>query len=237
MPNRRDVVAFGACAGLLAIADRSIAQTQPSGARLETRLFNFKDDVSEDAAKAAVARLKAAARSSGANGFLVGRNFIPDPFPARFEWIYMVQFDPAPAPVASSADDAFRSAGDFLASHCRNQVQCDLGCPLPPKYADAANVGVRHTVMFDFRPDASEEARTRNVEAIRAMGTLPMVRRYLVQPSAAPGSDPTQMQWQVVGDFASVADYRAYSAAPVHLAIREDFTAHTSRVAFLDVQL
>jgi hypothetical protein len=34
-----------------------------------------------------------------------------------------------------------------------------------------------------------------------------------------------------------VDDYKAYSASPVHLAIREDFTAHTSRVAFLDVQL
>jgi hypothetical protein len=45
------------------------------------------------------------------------------------------------------------------------------------------------------------------------------------------------MQWQVIGDFASVADYHAYSQAPVHLAIRDDFKAHTSRVAFLDVKL
>jgi hypothetical protein len=45
------------------------------------------------------------------------------------------------------------------------------------------------------------------------------------------------MEWQVVGDFASLADYEAYSRAPVHLAIRDDFNAHTSRVAFLDVAL
>jgi hypothetical protein len=45
------------------------------------------------------------------------------------------------------------------------------------------------------------------------------------------------MDWQVIGDFASMADYRAYSDAPVHLAIRDDFRAHTSRVAFLDVAL
>jgi len=93
------------------------------------------------------------------------------------------------------------------------------------------------TSMFSFKPDASPEARERNVAAIRQMGHLPMVRHYLVQPSAAADPGPTQMQWQVIGDFASVADYHAYSQAPVHLAIRDDFKAHTSRVAFLDVKL
>jgi hypothetical protein len=237
MPNRRDVLALGASAALIAGARALSAQTDGAPAYLETRLFNFRDDVSEAAAAAAVAELKAAARTSGVEGFLVGRNFIPDPFPARFEWIYMVQGHPADGSGAGASDNPFGRARALLASQCRNQVQCDLACPLPARYADAANLGVRHTVMFNFKPDASAEAQARNVDAIRAMGKLPMVRRYLVQPSAAPGSDPAQMQWQVVGDFASVEDYRAYSAAPVHLAIREDFTAHTSRVAFLDVKL
>jgi hypothetical protein len=67
------------------------------------------------------------------------------------------------------------------------------------------------------------------------MGKLPMVRSYIVAPAATSGSDLGLMQWQVIGDFASVADYHAYSEAPVHLAIRDDFTAHTARVAFLDV--
>jgi hypothetical protein len=235
MPNRRDMLALGASAALMAGVRVSSAQTSQVSARLETRLFNFKDDVSEAAAAQAVATLKAAALASGADGFLVGRNFIHVPFPARFEWIYMAQFAAADGSMADGR--AFQSARDGLAAQCRNQVQCDLNCPLPAKYADAAGVGVRHTVMFDFKPDATPEARTRNVEAIRAMGKLPMVRRYLVQPSAAPGADPDQMQWQVVGDFASVDDYKAYSAAPVHLAIRDDFTAHTARVAFLDVEL
>ncbi len=235
--NRRDLLALGASAALVAGVGTTSARTEPSPARLQTRLFNFRDDVSEEAAAEAVGRLKAAAKSSGADGFLVGRNFIPDPFPARFEWIYMIQSHPAGGPGAGAEDDQFQSARDFLALHCRNQVRCDLRCPLPPRYADAERVGVRHTVMFDFKPDAGPEARTRNVEAIRAMGNLSMVRSYLVQPSAASGIDPTQMQWQVVGDFASVADYKAYSAAPVHLAIRDDFTAHTARVAFLDVEL
>jgi hypothetical protein len=163
---------------------------------------------------------------------MVGRNFIPDPFPARFEWIYMVQSNPQ-APVL----ERFAAARDLLLSHCRNYVSGVLQCPLPPRYADAAGVGVRHTVMFNFKPDATAHDIKRNVDAIRQMGKLPMVRHYLVQPGDAAPADPTQMQWQVVGDFASVADYKAYAAAPVHLAIREDFVAHTSRVAFLDAAL
>jgi hypothetical protein len=237
MPNRRDVLAFAAVAGFGASASLSAAQTSQGVSRLQTRLFNFKDDIAPDAAAEAIASLKAAAQAPGIGGFVVGRNFIPDPFPTRFEWIYMVQVDAADDAVADGWDARFQSARDLLESLCRDQVQCDLSCPLPPRYADAAGVGVRHTVMFDFKPDATQAARVRNVEAIRQMGKLPMVRSYLVQPSAGSASDPTQMQWQVVGDFASVADYRAYSAAPVHLAIREDFTANTSRVAFLDVAL
>jgi len=91
--------------------------------------------------------------------------------------------------------------------------------------------------MFDFKPRATAEARQRNIAAIRAMGKLPMVQRYLVEPSADSAADPDQMQWQVTGDFASMADYTAYSQAPVHLAIRKDFTENTTRVTFLDVAL
>jgi hypothetical protein len=90
--------------------------------------------------------------------------------------------------------------------------------------------------MFAFKPDASAEARERNVAAIRRMGTLPMVQNYLVERASPSAAGPDQMEWQVIGDFASLADYRAYSEAPVHRAIRDDFTAHTARVAFLDVQ-
>jgi hypothetical protein len=89
--------------------------------------------------------------------------------------------------------------------------------------------------MFDFKADASPEARARNVAAIRGMGKLPMVQHYVVERTLAAKPGPTAMEWQVIGDFASLDDYKAYSSAPVHLAIRDDFTAHTSRVAFLDV--
>jgi hypothetical protein len=138
---------------------------------------------------------------------------------------------------AEPAPRAFAKARDELASHCRDEVHCDIDIALPPGFADLAGVKVRHTVMFDFKPDATPEARARNVDAIRGMGKLPMVRSYIVAPAATAGSDPDLMQWQVIGDFANLADYHAYSEAPVHLAIRDDFTAHTSRVAFLDVEV
>jgi hypothetical protein len=233
MMTRRELMALGVSSVLLSATANATAA--PGSYRLRTRLFNLKDDLDQATATELIATLKAAA--SGVEGFLVGRNFVPDPFPTRFEWITMVQIDPATGTAGLMALDRCQKALDVLASHCRNEVECDLECPLPPGYANAAGVGVRHTVLFDFNPDATAEDRTRNVEAIRDMGKLPMVRNYLVQPGRAMAADPNQMQWQVVGDFASIADYRAYSAAPVHLAIREDFKAHTARVAFLDVAL
>jgi hypothetical protein len=235
MLKRRDVMALGVSAAVAALTRIPGACAQPALARLQTRLFNFRDDVSLDKTQEVVAAIRAAAKSSGAGGFLIGQNFIPTPFPARFEWIYMIQFDDFAADDKSFRQ--FKRLMDNLSSYCRNDVQCDLNVALPGKFADALGVGVRHTVMFDFKPDASAEAQARNVAAIRGMGKLPMVRHYLVEenPAYMPGS--AQMQWQVTGDFANVADYKAYSQAPVHLAIREDFTAHTSRVAFLDVKL
>jgi hypothetical protein len=237
MPHRRDILVGGASAALALLAGVTGALAEPVSPRLETRLFNFKDDVSPEAAAEIVAKMKAFAASPGVGGFMIGRNFIPDPFPARFEWLYMIQFD-APG---GGADPAvlrrFEALRGELSSLCRNEVQCDLTGPTPPRFADAAGVKVRHTVMFDFKPEASAEDQARNVEAIRTMGRLPMVKSYRVERSANSPSSPTQMQWQVIGDFASVQDFRAYSKAPVHLAIREDFTAHTARVAFLDVEL
>jgi hypothetical protein len=198
---------------------------------LQTRLFNFKDDISPKAIAETISNLQAFKGVAGVEGFLIGKNLIPTPFPTRFEWIYMIQVD------GLSAQDAFQRAAESLSSQCRNEVECDLGARLPARFADAPGVGVRHTVMFDFKKDASPEAQERNVAAIRTMGKLPMVQNYVVEKTTAYGSDPTQMEWQVIGDFATVDDYHAYSNAPVHLAIRDDFTAHTSRVAFLDVAL
>lgn len=239
MPIRRDVLTFGGCAtlaGLSAVSRVSAFQALPTRTTLLTRLFNFKEDVSPQAISDLIVRLRAFDKSAGIDSLLVGQNFIPTPFPSRFEWIYMAQLSGAPSGEAPAAHPEFSDFTEELSSHCRNSAESNLGSSFPAKFADAAGVKVRHTVMFNFRPDAPAEARERNVEAIRRMGKLPMVRRYFVERAMGDLSDPTQMEWQVIGDFGSVADYRAYSEAPIHLAIRQDFTAHTSRVAFLDVE-
>jgi hypothetical protein len=244
MLNRRDVV-LGASTALAALTGGlgvSAAPKLPGNgytgrARLETRMFNFKDDVSPEKIAEIIGKIKYLAKDSGVGGFMVGKNLSPQLFPTRFGWLYMIQFPDFAPRSGDRAYRRFESLRHELASLCRNAVECDLSCPLPPRFADAAGVTVRHTVMFDFKPESPQEARERNVEAIRQMGRLPMVRHYLVERTTAPVAGPIQMEWQVVGDFASLADYEAYSRAPVHLAIRDDFNAHTSRVAFLDVAL
>jgi hypothetical protein len=213
------------------------AATSPVAARLETRLFNFKDEVSPEAAAALIATFRAAANAAGLDGFLLGRNRNTAKYPTYLGWMTMFQVDGFAARRNSKAYEDFVKARNELASHFRNEAVCDIDCPLPAGYANAANVKVRHVVMFSFKPDASAEARERNVNAIREMGKLPMVLNYVVEPCAPSVTGPDEMQWQVIGDYASVADYTAYSEAPVHLAIRDDFTAHTSRVAFVDVEM
>jgi len=237
MRHRRDVLALGAgaTAWWAARGGDALAQTSAlSPARLETRLFNLNDALSPAAAAEIVGTFKEAAKDAATGGLLVGRNLNDVPFATRFEWIYMIQF----APTAGEADAVFQrfeSARAQLASHCRNTAACTLDCDLPPRFAAAPNVKVRHTVMFSFKADASPDDQARNVDAIRNMGRLPMVRSYLVQPASPTVSGPDQMQWQVIGDYDSLADYQAYASAPVHLQIGPDFKAHTSRVAFLDV--
>jgi len=233
MITRRNVLALsaGATAWRAARGGAALAQgVATSPARLETRLFNLNGSLSPDAAAEIVGTFKEVAKEAATGRALVGRNLNDVPFATRFEWIYMVQFDPA-APVSQR----FEAARDLLAAHCRNAAACTLDCDLPPTFAAAPNAKVRHTVMFSFKPEATAEDRVRNVDAIRNMGRLPMVRSYLVQPASPTVSGPDQMQWQVIGDFDSLADYKAYATAPVHLQIGPDFKAHTSRVAFLDV--
>jgi len=233
MPNRREVLLGAAGAALAPLA----ARAAPPSPRLQTRLFNLRDDVSPAKTAEIVAQMKAFAASPGVGGFLIGRNFIPDPFATRFEWLSMIQFDDVAGGAGLAALRRFEALRTTLSALCRNEVDCDLTGPTPARFADPAGVKVRHTVMFDFKPDASADDQARNVDAIRTMGKLPMVQAYRVERSALYPSDPTQMQWQVIGDFASVDDYKAYSKAPVHLAIADDFKAHTARVAFLDVEL
>jgi len=230
MTDRREAITLGAATAMAALfaPARAIAMsTHTRAARLETGLFNFKDGTSAEKAAEVVATLKELVQASGAEASLFGQNLDATPFATRFEWLYMIQY-------RRGELSRFR---ETLAPWVKDRAQCDLRCALPANYGDAPGVKVRHVVMFSFKPQASRADRERNVDAIREMGKLPMVQHYLVEPSAAPAADPDQMQWQVVGDFASYADFKAYADAPVHLAIREDFTAHTARVAWLDLQV
>jgi hypothetical protein len=239
MTTRRRMIALGAVGGLAALGRPAwgfAGSPAPAQARLETWLFNLKDDVSPERTEEIVATFREHAKSFAADGFMLGRNFIPNPFPARFEWICMVQFDAADATRSARAREGFAQAREEFAASWRNAVRCDLDRPLPAGYAEATGINVRHTVMFNFKPQATAQDRARNVEAIRAMGRLSMVQAYLVDRNPQFTGAPDQMEWQVIGDFASVADYRAYSQDSAHLALRDDFTAHTSRVAFLDTQ-
>jgi hypothetical protein len=240
-PNRREVIALAASAaaigGVMIPLAASAATDNTRFARLETRLLNFNDDISPERAANIIAGFKDSAKAAGVDGLLVGRNLSPTQFPTRFEWIYMFQIDDFAHRARTSVDERFEKARLELTSHCRAEAQCDLDLRIPVGFAKAPGVKVRHVVMFSFKPDASPEARERNVSAIREMGKLPMVQNYVVEPNAASVSGPDQMQWQVIGDYASLADYQAYADAPVHLAIKEDFTANISRVAFLDVEV
>ncbi len=226
-----------AAAGVAAAGLSARAQTPPlRETLLETRLFNFRDDLPADIAATTAARLRAIAASAGADGILIGRNLNATPFPTRFEWVFTMG-RPARALSTAGARESARALTETLAPVCAAVVGCELASNLPAGFAAAPGVKVRHTVMFDFTPAATPDARRRIVGAIRAMGRLPMVKSYIVAPNPAFGTDPAQMEWQVIGDFAGLADYKAYSDAPAHLGLRDDFRANTARVAFIDVNV
>jgi hypothetical protein len=239
MADRRTFIAGAAVLAGMAVSGISRALAASPGTRLtqlQTRLFNFRDDVTPQQAEAAIRLFKEHAAAAGIGSMMVGRNYVPIQFPTRFEWIYILEMPDAVAQATPAYAD-FRQTLERLGSLCRNQVQCDLACALPDHFAAAPGVGVRHTVMFSFKPGTPQAIRDKIVNDIRQMGQLPTVRAYLVEPCRTPTIGPDEMEWQVIGDYASVADYRAYADAPVHLAIREDFTRNTARVAFLDTMV
>jgi hypothetical protein len=241
MPSRREtLLAVSATVAALASGARALARpasAQRPAARLETLLFNLADDLAPQRAAEVIESLRGLAASPGVAGLRVGRNLNAVPFPSRFEWFAMLQFDPAIRRGSDPAYQRVRQQRNELATAFRNFVECDVAAALPAQFAQAPGVKVRHTVMFNFKAGADHDARARNVAAIRKMGKLPMVQHYLVTPGELATNEPGRMQWQVIGDFASLADFQAYYAAPDHLAMRDDFVAHTSRVAFIDIEL
>jgi len=88
------------------------------------------------------------------------------------------------------------------------------------------------------RPETTGAVTRGAVRLLAALGYAPVLEAPLPN-----GRRADVMALGPKGDIlivevkSSLDDYRAYSNAPVHLAIREDFTAQTARVAFLDVQI
>jgi hypothetical protein len=242
MPDRRTFLtsALTTAAAMAVLSPKGrvwASEASTNSAHVDTRLFNLKDGVSPAQAEASVAKLKRRAAAAGFESPVIGRNFVPTPFPTRFEWVSIVQWPRFAGGTPPEAYGHVRAAMDELASLCRNHVRCDLVGALPAPFARATTGNVRHTVMFTFKADAPGDIRDKIVSDIREMGKLPMVQAYLVEPGSSIGPDPDEMEWQVVGDYKNVEAYRAYSDAPNHLAIRDMFVKNTSRVAFLDAIL
>jgi hypothetical protein len=233
--DRRTMVIAGCALGVVWVGNA--ASNARVDYRLQTRLLNFKPELSAADISVAIAQFKARAAGLGLSGLLLGRNLNATPFPARFEWLCMTQAPSSPLELNAPAKAPMDQAWSDLMALTRNHVRCDIISPLSDRYVAAETVKVRHVVMFTFKPEATAQARARNVAAIRKMGEMPMVQAYRVDQAAPTGDDPDEMEWQVIGDFASLADFRAYADAPMHRAIREDFNANSARVAFIDIAL
>ncbi len=213
------------------------AEVPTKPAFVETRLFNLRDNVSPGRAEEAVHNLRSRVAEAGFKAATVGRNFVPTPFATRFEWVTIVQWPDFAGLTPPLTHRLVQDAMDELKSLGRNYVRSDLPGALPPAFSKATSGNVRHTVMFTFNADASPDVRSRIISDIREMGRLPMVQAYLVEPCSPYLAGSDQMEWQVLGDYRSKEDYKSYSDAPNHLAIRDVFVKNTSKVAFLDTIL
>jgi hypothetical protein len=78
--------------------------------------------------------------------------------------------------------------------------------------------GVRHVVIFVFRPGTTDEqiaAVTEGLEALPAQ--IPEIRDYRVGPDL--GLNEGNYQYAVVADFGTVDEYLVYRDHPAHVAV------------------
>ena len=80
---------------------------------------------------------------------------------------------------------------------------------------------IRHVVMFQWSPDATDEQIQTMVERLAELPSLiPTVRNYTFGPDVAVNEG--NFDFAIVGDFDSVDDYVVYRDHPAHQAfIRE----------------
>ena len=94
---------------------------------------------------------------------------------------------------------------------------------------------IRHTVMFTWKPEATEEQRKRVAEELsRLPGVIPSIRAYSMGTDI--GVNQGNFDFVVVGDFDDVDGYIAYRDDPTHQAIIkehiQDLVAHRAAVQY-----
>ncbi len=75
----------------------------------------------------------------------------------------------------------------------------------------------RHTVMFRWADDVDEETKSAISAGLDKLAELPSVAAYAHGPDA--GVSEGNWDYVVVGDFASVDDYKAYATDTGHLEL------------------
>ena len=81
--------------------------------------------------------------------------------------------------------------------------------------------GIRHVVVFRWRPDATEEQkRTLKDRLTELPGRIPEIDAYAVGGDA--GINPGNFDFAVVADFADREAYAVYRDHPVHRAVIDE---------------
>jgi stress responsive alpha/beta barrel protein len=77
---------------------------------------------------------------------------------------------------------------------------------------------IRHTVMFTWKPEATDEQKKRVAEELsRLPGVVPSIRAYAM--GADLGVNEGNWEFAVSGDFDDLDGYLAYRDDPTHRAI------------------
>lgn len=75
----------------------------------------------------------------------------------------------------------------------------------------------RHCVMFKWNDEATEEAKAAICSGLDALAQLDAIQTYTHGPDARVNDG--NWDYVVVGDFATVDDYRIYATDPAHLEL------------------
>jgi hypothetical protein len=83
-------------------------------------------------------------------------------------------------------------------------------------------MAIRHIVLLKWKTEATPEERDRVVSELRRLpGVIPEIRRYLVEPNR--GSDVTNFDLAIEGEFDDMASYVIYRDHPDHQAVIQTF--------------